>query len=106
MENLAGYELEVNIGGGYALEANIGGVSMLRGADGKSAYQYAVEGGYTGTEEEFAEKLAAGSGLTTAQINALDGMFKVCAFIKADVSEEYNAFPGQRTGRIVQGRRL
>lgn len=28
------------------------------GADGKSAYQYAVEGGYTGTEEEFAEKLA------------------------------------------------
>ncbi len=49
MENLAG----------YSLEANIGGVSMLRGEDGKSAYAYAVEGGYTGTEEEFAEKLAA-----------------------------------------------
>ena len=28
------------------------------GADGKSAYQYAVDGGYTGTETEFAEKLA------------------------------------------------
>ena len=28
------------------------------GADGKSAYQYAKEGGYTGTEEEFAAKLA------------------------------------------------
>lgn len=28
------------------------------GADGKSAYAYAVEGGYTGTEEEFAAKLA------------------------------------------------
>lgn len=28
------------------------------GADGKSAYQYAVEGGFTGTEAEFAEKLA------------------------------------------------
>ena len=28
------------------------------GADGKSAYQYAVEGGYTGTEEEFAAKMA------------------------------------------------
>lgn len=28
------------------------------GADGKSAYQYAQEGGYTGTESEFAEKLA------------------------------------------------
>lgn len=28
------------------------------GADGKSAYQYAVEGGYTGTETEFVAKLA------------------------------------------------
>lgn len=28
------------------------------GASGKSAYQYAQEGGYTGTETEFAEKLA------------------------------------------------
>ena len=28
------------------------------GADGKSAYQYAVEGGYTGTETEFTAKLA------------------------------------------------
>lgn len=28
------------------------------GADGKSAYQYAVEGGYTGTEAEFSAKLA------------------------------------------------
>lgn len=30
-----------------------------RGADGKSAYSYAVDGGYTGTETEFAAKLAA-----------------------------------------------
>lgn len=29
------------------------------GTDGKSAYQYAVDGGYTGTEEEFAAKMAA-----------------------------------------------
>lgn len=29
------------------------------GADGKSAYAYAVEGGYTGTEAQFAAKLAA-----------------------------------------------
>lgn len=28
------------------------------GADGKSAYAYAVEGGFTGSEEDFAEKLA------------------------------------------------
>lgn len=30
--------------------------------------------------------------LTAAQINALDGMFKVCAFIKGDISAEYTAF--------------
>ena len=30
-----------------------------KGDTGKSAYQYAAEGGYTGTEAEFAEKLAA-----------------------------------------------
>lgn len=29
-----------------------------KGADGKSAYQYAQESGYTGTETEFAEKMA------------------------------------------------
>lgn len=32
---------------------------LIFGVPGKSAYQYAVEAGYTGTEEEFAEKLAA-----------------------------------------------
>ena len=31
------------------------------GANGKSAYQYAQEGGYTGTETEFSEKLASGA---------------------------------------------
>lgn len=72
--------------------ALIKGMSHGEGKDGKSAYAYAVEGGYTGTEAEFAEKLAAGSGLTTAQVKALDGMFKVAAYIKADVSAEYTAF--------------
>lgn len=32
------------------------------------------------------------SGLTVAQVNALNGMFKVAAYIKADVSAEYEAF--------------
>lgn len=30
----------------------------VRGLDGKTAYEYAKDGGYAGTEEEFAEKLA------------------------------------------------
>lgn len=36
------------------------------GADGKSAYQYAQDGGYTGTETEFAEKLAKTSLIGTS----------------------------------------
>ena len=38
---------------------------FTKGADGKSAYQYAVEGGYTGTETEFAKKLASGLMIVT-----------------------------------------
>lgn len=34
-------------------------IGSLKGENGKSAYQYAQDGGYTGTEAEFAEKLAA-----------------------------------------------
>lgn len=34
------------------------GQNGVDGADGKSAYQYAQDGGYTGTEEEFAQKMA------------------------------------------------
>ena len=39
------------------------------GSDGKSAYQYAVDGGYTGTETEFAE----------------DGAGKVCQPKRSDL---------------------
>lgn len=37
----------------------IGNIKGPAGADGKSAYAYAVEGGYTSTDAEFAAKLAA-----------------------------------------------
>lgn len=37
---------------------NAGALKGDPGLDGKSAYQYAQDGGYTGTEEEFAQKLA------------------------------------------------
>ena len=46
----------------------VGGAS---GTDGKSAYQYAVEGGYTGTETEFAAKLAEEIPTTLPNPNAL-----------------------------------
>ena len=34
------------------------GIDAIRGENGKSAYEYAVEGGYVGTEEEFANEMA------------------------------------------------
>ena len=42
-----------------------------KGSDGKSAYQYAQDGGYTGTEAEFAEKMAAEMPTTLPNPNAL-----------------------------------
>lgn len=38
------------------------------GQDGKSAYQYAVDGGYTGTEQEFTAKMAAEIPTKTSQL--------------------------------------
>lgn len=129
-------DVRMQVAGGYIQYSTDGGttwrnliaVAELIGPSGKSAYTYAVEAGYTGTEAAFAERMAAEipsvdstltqsgqaadaavvgnrlsalseeianlqtSGLTTEQVNALDSMFKVCAFIKADISAEYNAF--------------
>ena len=51
--------------------------------------EYATE---TYVDDAISELSSQNVPLTTAQINALDGMFKVCAFTKADVSAEYNAF--------------
>ena len=46
-----------------------GGGGGTPGTDGKSAYQYAVEGGYTGTEAEFAKKLASEALIVTITDN-------------------------------------
>lgn len=55
--------------------ANLGGTGTgapgPAGADGKSAYQYAQEGGYTGTEAEFSAKLAQAMPTTLPNPNAL-----------------------------------
>ena len=60
MENLAG----------YSLEANIGDVRMLRGEPGKSAYEIAVQNGYSGTETEWLASLS-GSGLSSSERSTL-----------------------------------
>lgn len=47
------------------------GATGPAGADGKTAYAYAAEGGYTGTEEEFSAKLAEEMPTTLPNPNAL-----------------------------------
>lgn len=49
--------------------AGADGATGAPGADGKSAYQYAVESGYTGTEAEFAKKLASEALIVTITDN-------------------------------------
>lgn len=58
-------------------------IGPLKGEDGKSAYQYAQDGGYTGTEAEFAEKLAAetpANGLTSDEKAKILSLFKNAAY--------------------------
>ena len=69
------------------------------GAGGKSAYQYAQDGGYTGTETEFAAKLAAEMPTTLPNPNALtftgavtgsyDGSAPVSVEIPEAVTDEH-----------------
>ena len=58
--------------------------------EGQAADSKAVGDAIRSLSEEIANLQT--SGLTTAQVKALDGMFKVAAYIKADVSAEYTAF--------------
>ena len=44
------------------------------GATGKTAYQYAQDGGYTGTETEFAAKLAGGASALQTFIDNTDAL--------------------------------
>lgn len=55
---------------------NIMHLPTLRGVDGKSAYQYAVEGGYSGTEEEFIKLLGSLQNLEIADESDLDSIFE------------------------------
>lgn len=49
----------------------VSGGSGKKGEDGKSAYQYAVDGGYTGTEEQFQALMGTGPWLPATKINDL-----------------------------------
>lgn len=53
------------------------GENGTNGDDGKSAYELAVESGYTGTEEEWLDSLKGKDGITTIQTTKVD---KTCIF--------------------------
>lgn len=84
------------------------------GADGKSAYQYAVEGGYTGTEEAFAAKLAQELPTALPNPNALtfagavtgsyDGSAPVTVNIPVGGANPEGGYPaGVTFARIAEG---
>ena len=65
-----------------------------KGPDGKSAYSYAQDGGYTGTEEEFATKLAAESidkALFVVNITTTDGVTFSADKTFEEIVQAYNA---------------
>lgn len=63
------------------------------GENGKSAYQYAVDGGYTGTETDFAKKLAEDSGnVFFVRLDITDDEYSAVADKTiAETIEAYNA---------------
>ena len=81
------------------------------GTPGKSAYEYAKDGGYAGTEEEFAAKLAAesvpapvaaqpGQLLVVEEVDAAGKIAKVTPMDRTHWKEgEPNEFNGDLTGR-------
>ena len=62
---------------------NVGIRNGTDGNDGKSAYEIAIQNGYTGTEKEWLESLKGTDGATTVQTTKID---KTCTFLTTDWS--------------------
>lgn len=81
------------------------------GADGKTAYQYAVDGGYTGTEAEFASKLAQEKFanpnalvFTGAVTGSYDGSTAISVEIPVAVTDDHiNSLIDAKLGVIENG---
>ena len=84
---------------------------IMKGDTGKSAYQYAMEGGYTGTEAEFAAKLAAEKlpnpnalTFTGAVTGSYDGSTAKTVNIPSAVTDEHiNSLIDTKLGVIENG---
>ena len=69
------------------------------GANGKSAYQYAVDGGYTGTEQQFAQKMAQAIPEKTSDLTNdsgyITGMY-IAAYGKSSYSDILTAYQANK----------
>lgn len=72
-----------------------------RGMDGKSAYQYAQDGGYTGTEAEFQSLMGSGPWVPTAG-GAMTGPLTVQA-PTADMNPATKAYVDSKAGGVPSG---
>ena len=87
------------------------GADGAPGADGKSAYQYAQDGGYHGTEAEFAAKLAQEKfanpnalTFTGAVTGSYDGSMAVSVEIPSAVTDDHiNSLIDAKLGVIENG---
>ena len=74
-------------------EKGADGATGATGADGKSAFSYAQDGGYSGTEAEFAAKLAAESidkALFVVNITTTDGVTYSADKTFEEITQAYN----------------
>lgn len=80
------------------------GTKTVQIYDGKTAYEYAQEGGYTGTEEEFAEKLAKGYPNTSVtEYGAIDDDTPDDATITKNTTAFQNALANNRVVFVPGG---
>ena len=80
-------------------------VADLNGGDGKSVYDYAVEAGFEGTEEEFAEKLANGevvqtTGNSETAVMSQKAVTDTFARIATISQESVNKYPSLTEGWV------
>lgn len=72
------------------------------GADGKTAYQYAVDGGYTGTEAEFQELMGSGPWLPVAG-GVMKGKITGVVTPEADADAANKAYVDSKAGNVNAG---
>lgn len=100
VEDVDNAKLYVKTDAGFSYVTDLSGATGIQGSDGKSAYQIAVDNGFTGTESDWLESLAGTDGLDgqngtspTVEVTAITGGHQVTI---TDVS-------GDQTFNVMDG---